>query len=156
MTTKSEILRKLICCAFDGAAPDDLDLSLYSCLGLYAELRLEEAAGAPVGGELPPHTHTHNAAPTAEATIEPDESPPAAAAPKSPASAAAAFKRQTHDRLRAYRAAHGLGCFVELAAECGNGVDEVTLSRMHCGERFPIELWRSVAAALDKQENKET
>ena len=43
MTTKSEILRKLICCAFDDATPDELDLSLYSCLGFYTKREAIEA-----------------------------------------------------------------------------------------------------------------
>lgn len=39
---RSEIVRKLICCAFDCLTPEELDLPLYSCLDLYAELRIEE------------------------------------------------------------------------------------------------------------------
>lgn len=155
---RSEIVRKLIRCAYDGETPYDGELTLGACLDLYAALRIEEGR-QPTFDDL----FAHNTAPEPEATFEPDESPPAAqlqgfqpiAAQRSPAAAAAAFKRETHERLRAYHAAHGLGGFVDLAADCGNGIDEITLGRMHSGERFPIDVWRSVAAALDKFENKE-
>ena len=157
---RSEIVRKLICCAFDVETPYAGELTLGACLDLYAELRIEEGRQPTLDDLI---THTYNTAPEPEATVEPDESPPAAqlqgfqpiAAQRSPAAATAAFKRETHERLRAYRAAHGLGCFVDLAADCGNGIDEITLSRMHSGERFPIEIWRAVAAALDKHECEE-
>ena len=36
----AELVRKLICCVWDGAEPDDLDLSLYSALELYAKMRI--------------------------------------------------------------------------------------------------------------------
>ena len=39
----AELVRKLICCVWDGAEPDDLDLSLYSALELYAKLRVRAA-----------------------------------------------------------------------------------------------------------------
>lgn len=72
------------------------------------------------------------------------------------AATAAAFKRETHARLRSFREKHGLGCFVQLAALVGHGVDDITLGRMHSGEKFPIEIWRHVAAGLDKFEKSET
>lgn len=67
------------------------------------------------------------------------------------ASEAARFKRDTADRLVAYRSKWGPGCMGRLAALCGD-VNADKLSRMCDRERFPIETWRLVAAALDKLE----
>ena len=68
------------------------------------------------------------------------------------ASAAARFKRDTADRLVAYRSKWGPGCIGRLAALCGGDVNADKLTRMCDRERFPIEMWRLVAAALDKLE----
>ena len=68
------------------------------------------------------------------------------------ASEAARFKRDTADRLVAYRAKWGPGCMGRLAALCGGDVNADELTRMYNRERFPIEMWRLVAAALDKLE----
>lgn len=68
------------------------------------------------------------------------------------ASEAARFKRDTADRLVAYRSKWGLGCMGRLAALCGGDVNADKLTRMCDRERFPIEMWRLVAAALDKLE----
>ena len=68
------------------------------------------------------------------------------------ASEAARFKRQTADRLVAYRSKWGLGCMGRLAALCGGDVNADKLTRMCDREKFPIETWRQVAAALDKLE----
>lgn len=68
------------------------------------------------------------------------------------ASEAARFKRDTADRLAAYRAKWGPGCMGRLAALCGGDVNADELTRMCDRERFPIEMWRQVAAALDKLE----
>lgn len=68
------------------------------------------------------------------------------------ASEAARFKRETADRLVAYRSKWGLGCMGRLAALCGGDVNADKLTRMCDRERFPIEMWRLVAAALDKLE----
>lgn len=68
------------------------------------------------------------------------------------ASEAARFKRETADRLVAYRSKWGPGCMGRLAALCGDDVNADKLSRMCDRERFPIEMWRQVAAALDKLE----
>lgn len=67
------------------------------------------------------------------------------------ASEAARFKRDTADRLVAYRSKWGPGCMGRLAALCGD-VNADKLTRMCDRERFPIEMWRLVAAALDKLE----
>lgn len=68
------------------------------------------------------------------------------------ASEAARFKRDTADRLVAYRSKWGPGCMGRLAALCGGDVSADKLTRMCDRERFPIEMWRQVAAALDKLE----
>ena len=68
------------------------------------------------------------------------------------ASEAARFKRETADRLVAYRSKWGPGCMGRLAALCGGDVNADKLTRMCGRERFPIEMWRLVAAALDKLE----
>lgn len=68
------------------------------------------------------------------------------------ASEAAWFKRDTADRLAAYRSKWGPGCMGRLAALCGGDVNADKLTRMCGRERFPIEMWRLVAAALDKLE----
>lgn len=74
------------------------------------------------------------------------------APPPSGASEAARFKRDTADRLVAYRSKWGPGCMGRLAALCGGDVNADKLTRMCDRERFPIEMWRQVAAALDKLE----
>lgn len=68
------------------------------------------------------------------------------------ASEAARFKRDTADRLIAYRSSQGLGCLGRLAALCGGDVNADKLTRMCERQKFPIETWRQVAAALDKLE----
>lgn len=68
------------------------------------------------------------------------------------ASEAARFKRDTADRLVAYRSKWGPGCMGRLAALCGGDVSADKLTRMCDREKFPIETWRQVAAALDKLE----
>lgn len=74
------------------------------------------------------------------------------AARPSGASEAARFKRDTADRLIAYRCSQGLGCLGRLAALCGSDVNADKLTRMCERQKFPIETWRQVAAALDKLE----
>ena len=78
----------------------------------------------------------------------------AAPARPSGASEAARFKREAADRLVAYRSKWGPGCMGRLAALCGGDVNADKLTRMCDRERFPIEMWRQVAAALDKMERK--
>lgn len=68
------------------------------------------------------------------------------------ASEAARFKRDTADRLIAYRSSQGLGCLGRLAALCGGDVNADKLTRMCERQKFPIETWRQVAAALDQLE----
>lgn len=68
------------------------------------------------------------------------------------ASEAARFKRETADRLVAYRSKWGPGCMGRLAALCGDDVNADKLTRMCDREQFPIEMWRQVSAALDQLE----
>lgn len=74
------------------------------------------------------------------------------------AAEAAEFKRATLARLEDYRRAGGLSSFTPLAAQCknvdGKPITPELLGRMLNRERFPIGIWRSVAAALDEVEWK--
>lgn len=66
------------------------------------------------------------------------------------ASEAARFKRDTADRLVAYRSSQGLGCLGKLERLCG--IPATTLHGMCERQKYPVDLWRLVAAALDKLE----
>lgn len=66
------------------------------------------------------------------------------------ASEAARFKRDTADRLVAYRSSQGLGCLGKLERLCG--IPATTLHGMRERQKYPVDLWRLVAAALDKLE----
>lgn len=68
------------------------------------------------------------------------------------ASEAARFKRDTADRLVAYRSSQGLGCLGKLERLCG--IPATTLHGMCERQKYPVDLWRQVAAALDKMERK--
>ncbi len=76
----------------------------------------------------------------------------------SPASLAAQLKRDTLERLTAYRQKNGLNSLTPLAAACGKVDGKVIsaelLARMLNRERVPVAIWREVAAALDKMERK--
>lgn len=76
----------------------------------------------------------------------------------SPASEAAQLKRVTLERLTAYRQKEGLTSLAQLAALCekvdGKAISAEMLARMLNRERFPVAIWREVAAALDKMERK--
>lgn len=67
--------------------------------------------------------------------------------------ATAEMKRETLARLRAYRAAHGLGCLARLSKATRSKVTENQLRDMLSGYR-PAELrdWQAVARALDRLE----
>lgn len=84
--------------------------------------------------------------------------PEDASAAGSPASEAAQLKRDTLERLTAYRQKDGLNSLAPLAAACGKVDGKVIsaelLARMLNRERFPVAIWREVAAALDKMERK--
>lgn len=66
------------------------------------------------------------------------------------ASEAARFRRDTADRLVAYRSSQGLGCLGKLERLCG--IPATTLHGMCERQKFPVDMWRQVAAALDKLE----
>lgn len=66
------------------------------------------------------------------------------------ASEAARFKRDTADRLVAYRSSQGLGCLGKLERLCG--IPATTLHGMCARQKYSVDLWRQVAAALDKLE----
>lgn len=71
---------------------------------------------------------------------------------------AAQLKRDTLERLTAYRQKDGLNSLTPLAAACGKVDGKVIsaelLARMLNRERFPVAIWREVAAALDKIDRK--
>ena len=77
---------------------------------------------------------------------------------RSGAAEAAEFKRQNLARLEAYRRTGGLTSFIPLAELCnevdGKAVTPEMLGRMLGREKFPVTVWRAVAAALDKMEQK--
>ena len=73
-----------------------------------------------------------------------------AAARPSGASEAARFKRETVDRLVAYRSKWGPGCLGKLERLCG--IPATTLHGMCERQKYPVDMWRLVAAALDKLE----
>lgn len=86
------------------------------------------------------------------------QQPEDASAAGSPASEAAQLKRDTLERLTAYRQKDGLNSLAPLAAACGKVDGKVIsaelLARMLNRERFSVAIWREVAAALDKMERK--
>ena len=86
------------------------------------------------------------------------QQPEGASEAGSPASEAAQLKRDTLERLTAYRQKDGLNSLAPLAAACGKVDGKVIsaelLARMLNRERFPVAIWREVAAALDKMERK--
>ncbi len=86
---------------------------------------------------------------------QPPEDAPAAG---SSASEAAQLKRDTLERLTAYRQKDGLNSLAPLAAACGKvdgkAISAELLARMLNRERFPVAIWREVSAALDRMERK--
>lgn len=99
--------------------------------------------------ELPEASSAADRAPAAR-----KPKPEDASAASSPASEAAQLKRDTLERLTAYRQKDGLNSLAPLAAACGKVDGKVIgaelLARMLNRERFPVTIWREVAAALDK------
>lgn len=95
---------------------------------------------------------------TARAPATRRQRPEDASAAGSPASEAAQLKRDTLERLTAYRRKDGLNSLTPLAAACGKVDGKVIsaelLARMLNRERFPVAIWREVASALDKMERK--
>ena len=95
---------------------------------------------------------------TARAPAAQRQRPSDASAAGSPVSEAAQLKRDTLERLTAYRQKNGLNSLAPLAAACGKvdgkAISSELLARMLNRERFPAAIWREVAAALDKMERK--
>lgn len=104
--------------------------------------------------ELPEVPSVAAHAPPGHAETQPE----GASAAGSPASEAAQLKRDTLERLTAYRQKNGLNSLAPLAAACGKVDGKVIstelLTRMLNRERFPVAIWREVTAALDKMERK--
>ena len=116
--------------ALRNAGKGVVDIGLKGAPG--AESRNEPKSGTPEGGG------------TVSAVRE------IAPARPSGASEAARFKRDTADRLVAYRSSQGLGCLGKLERLCG--IPTTTLHGMCERQKYPVDLWRQVAAALDKLE----
>ena len=58
-------------------------------------------------------------------------------------------KKRIHEALMAYRRAHGLGSFTQLASLAGGEVTDSVLRAAAQGEKLPMEQWRKIGAALD-------
>ena len=124
-----------------GCGYDEIELLVLSCRALLAVRDVPVVCERPTS---PPPEPVKSAAPS---TI-----------PRSGAAEAAELKRQTLARLEAYRRTDGLTSFTPLAELCdevdGKAVTPEMLGRMLSRERFPVAMWRAVAAALDKMERK--
>lgn len=119
---------------------DKIEMLVLARRALAAAEELPEASAPPMP---PPET----AKPAPPSTV-----------PRSGAAEAAELKHQTLARLEAYRRTDGLASFTPLAELCdevdGKAVTPEMLGRMLGRERFPVTVWRAVAAALDKMERK--
>jgi hypothetical protein len=120
---------------------DKIEMLVLARRALAAAEELPEASAPP----MPPPPETAKPAPPS--TV-----------PRSGAAEAAELKHQTLARLEAYRRTDGLASFTPLAELCdevdGKSVTPEMLGRMLGRERFPVAIWRAVAAALDKMEQK--
>lgn len=89
----------------------------------------------------------------AAAPREPESADEGGVTAPSPASEAAQLKRRTLERLETYATGTRLGATGRVAAAAK--LPNETVARMLEREKFPIDLWRRVAAALDKLEAEE-
>lgn len=125
-----------------GFGYDEIELLVLSCRALLAVSDVPVVCERPTS---PPPEPVKSAAPSA--------------APRSGAAEAAELKRATLARLEAYRLRAGLVSLTPLAELCdevdGKAVTPEMLGRMLRRERFPVAVWRSVAAALDKMDKKD-
>lgn len=153
-----------------GSSVTRVDLTKAQCAELANYLRgvLNNGMGAGSFDKIEMLVLARRALMTAEELPEvsvPPIPPPEPANPAAPstisrsgAAEAAEFKRQTLARLEAYRRTDGLTSFTPLAELCdevdGKAVTPEMLGRMLGRERFPVTVWRAVAAALDKMERK--
>lgn len=149
-----------------------VDLTKTQCAELANYLRgiLNNGVGAGCFGKIEMLVLAYRALSAAEEI--PEESAPPVPPPKAPsrprsdadeasatpASEAAQLKRVTLERLTAYRQKEGLTSLGPLTALCekvdGKAISTEMLARMLNRERFPVAIWREVAAALDKMERK--
>lgn len=134
-----EYLRRTVDRGMDSGY-DEIELLVLSCRALLAVKDVPVVCERPV----PPEPVKLAAPPTS---------------PRGGAAEAAELKRATLARLEAYRGrGAGLVSFTPLAERCapvdGKPVTPEMLGRMLNRERFPVAVWRSVAAALDKMERK--
>lgn len=143
-----------------------VDLTKEQCSELASYLRgiLNGGMGAGCFGKIEMLVMAYRALASAEDLSEvsappiPPPEPAKPAIPRNGAAEAAELKRQTLARLEVYRRTDGLTSFTPLAKLCdevdGKAVTPEMLGRMLGRERFPVTVWRSVAAALDKMEWK--
>lgn len=92
---------------------------------------------------------------------EPEEEKAGADAPEEPSAAptgrGAEEKRAIQEKLRAYRRAHGLGCFRTVAQAGLPEVTETMLRNMATGTvAYPLGDWRAVGRALDRVSKLDT
>lgn len=136
-----EYLRRTVDRGMDSGY-DEIELLVLSCRALLAVKDVPVVCERPV----PPPEPVKPAAPPT--------------APRGGAAEAAEFKRATLARLEMYRGrGAGLVSFTPLAERCdevdGKAVTPEMLGRMLNRERFPVAVWRSVAAALDRMEKRD-
>lgn len=89
---------------------------------------------------------------------EPGEENAGAVAPEEPSAAptgrGAEEKRAIQEKLRAYRRAHGLGCFRAVAQAGLPEVTETMLRNMAAGTvAYPLSDWRAAGRALEQVSN---
>ena len=147
-----------------------VDLTKEQCSELASYLRgiLNGGVGAGCFGKIEMLVMAYRALTSAEDLLEVSAPPipppepanpaPPSTIPRSGAAEAAELKRQTLARLEVYRRTDGLTSFTPLAELCdevdGKAVTPEMLGRMLSRERFPVTVWRAVAAALDKMEKR--
>lgn len=143
-----------------------VDLTKEQCseLAIYLRGILNGGVGAGCFGKIEMLVMAYRALTSAEDLSEvsappiPLPEPEKPAVPRSGAAEAAELKRRTLARLEVYRRTDGLTSFTPLAELCdevdGKAVTPEMLGRMLGRERFPVTVWRAVAAALDKMERK--
>lgn len=140
----SEIVAQLIVLAF-GPVQEETDVTMTECMELYGSLAAEEAR----------EKRKHNEPGVETLDKKPSEPSPAPEEPQmSPSRAAAIFKSETLRRLQDFREAHGLGSWRLLAEKCSGEISPDAIANMAAGERYGIDVWRTVSAALDEAENK--
>ena len=147
-----------------------IDLTKEQCSALAEYLRglLNSGMGAGCFGKIEMLVLAHRALLAAEEEPEdfdppvpppkPAKGTPAVRSARSGAAEAAELKRATLARLMAYRRSDGLVSLTPLAEFCGEvdgkSITPEMLGRMLNHERFPVVVWRAVAAALDKLEKR--